>query len=102
MLKTYREQYPNICLLGIFANLIPISTASCERGFSALNQINTKQRNRFGKLFLFYINPKCTIEERNLEICLRVYLESPAIQKFDYQSAIAHWKDRKERRFANA
>ena len=38
--------FPNICNLAAIAQLIPASTADCERGFSALNRIKTPLRNR--------------------------------------------------------
>ena len=37
--------FPNICNLAAIAQLIPASTADCERGFSALNRIKTPLRN---------------------------------------------------------
>lgn len=40
------EQYPEVMEIFKLSLLIPPSTASVERGFSILNLVHTKQRNR--------------------------------------------------------
>ena len=45
----FKLQYPNMRKLGYIANILPLSTAVCERGFSTLNLIKDEQRNKLGK-----------------------------------------------------
>ena len=40
-----RDMYPNLAKLASIAVLIPVSTAECERSFSAMNRIKTVLRN---------------------------------------------------------
>jgi len=48
----FKLQYPNFRKLGYIANILFLSTAICERGFSTLNLIKDEERNKLGKIFL--------------------------------------------------
>jgi len=45
---TFKNQYPNIHRLGYIANILPMSTSICERGFSTMNRIKDESRNKIG------------------------------------------------------
>ena len=44
-IERYKEAFPELYRLGIIAISLPVSTASCERSFTALRQIRTWVRN---------------------------------------------------------
>ena len=69
------------------ALIIPVSTASCERGFSAINRIKTKLRNRL-------LTP-------TVDTLLRISIEGPLIDQFDFTRSLDHYKSIKEHRIFN-
>ena len=44
-IERYKEAFPELYRLGVIAISLPVSTASCERSFSALRHIRTWVRN---------------------------------------------------------
>ena len=46
--ESQRSLYPNIYKLGMVANLLPVSTAICERGFSTMKIIKRDVRSKLG------------------------------------------------------
>ena len=44
-IERYQDAFPEVYRLGVIAVCLPVSTASCERSFSALRQIKTWVRN---------------------------------------------------------
>ena len=44
-IERYKEAFPELYRLGVIAISLPVSTASCERSFSALRHIKTWVRN---------------------------------------------------------
>ena len=66
-----KTQYPNIRRLGYIANVLPMSTAICERGFSTLNLIKDELKNKLGillkKNFLL-------LGEKNLKQAMRIVI----------------------------
>jgi len=44
-IERYKDAFPEVYRLGVIAVCLPVSTASCERSFSALRQIKTWVRN---------------------------------------------------------
>ena len=47
------NRFPNLQKNFIFSLMLPLDNATCERGFSLLNNIKTKKRNRLGEHILF-------------------------------------------------
>ena len=60
------EQFSTFATLANIALIIPVSRASCERGFSCQNRIKTGLRNRLSK--------------ENLENLMKVAIEGPRLQ----------------------
>ena len=44
--QSLRDMFPQLAKLAAIGALIPVSTAECERAFSAMNRIKTELRNR--------------------------------------------------------
>lgn len=78
------KDLPNLVKLAKLVLIIPLQTATCERGFSVQNCTKTVTRNR--------------LREDNLRALMNVKINGPPITKFDFQSALAIWKTAKERR----
>ena len=64
--------------------LLPIATADCERGFSAMNHIKTSPRNR--------------LKTETLEQLMFISIEGPPPNEFDFDRATDHWGRRGNRR----
>ncbi len=62
---------------------LPLSNAICERGFSVLNLIVTKLRNR-----LMYD----TVDD-----LMRIYIEGESIEEFSFNEAYNYWNTIKKR-----
>ena len=72
--QTYLQKiFPNLHKLAVIALVIPISSADCERGFSALKRIKTRLRNR--------------LSNRILNNLLKISIEGPEIKDFDFEKA---------------
>ena len=80
-----REQYPQIMKLFKLSLLITPSTANMERGFSVLNLVHTKQRNR--------------LAVKSLDMLMRIVLVGP--KKLDgdvYELLVNKYRDMSDRR----
>ncbi|XP_078000900.1 zinc finger protein 862-like [Glandiceps talaboti] len=78
------DNFPNLSKLAQVALVIPVSTADCERGFSALKRVKTSPRNRL-----------C---ERITNALLQVSIQGPAPADFDFQRAASIWGNIRNRR----
>ena len=76
--------FPNLHKLAVIALVIPMSSADCERGFSALKRIKTKLRNR--------------LSNRILNHLLTISIEGPKLEEFDFERAADIWGAQKNRR----
>ena len=65
--------FPNVCNLAAIAQLIPASTADCERVFSALNRIKTPLRNHLSNKIIVQL--------------LFISIEGPCLENFDFNAA---------------
>ncbi|XP_066285288.1 zinc finger protein 862-like [Branchiostoma lanceolatum] len=64
--------------------VIPMSTVPCERVFSVQNRIKTKGRAR--------------LKAENLDVLMRISIEGPAIEHFDFYRALHKFRAAKQRR----
>ena len=76
--------FPNLHKLAVIALVIPMSSADCERGFSALKRIKTRLRNR--------------LSNRILNHLLTISIEGPKLEEFDFERAADIWGAQKNRR----
>ena len=53
--STLQVMFPNLARIAAIGLLLPMSTADCERGFSALQRIKTDLRNRLSNKILNYL-----------------------------------------------
>ena len=51
---SFQTHFPNIKKLAFIANILPMSTAICERGFSTMNFIKDDFRNKIGDYSFYY------------------------------------------------
>jgi len=76
--------FPNLHKLAVIALEIPMSSADCERGFSALKRIKTRLWNR--------------LSNRILNHLLMISIEGPMLEEFDFEKAADIWGAQKNRR----
>ena len=80
--------FPTISKLLIHALVLPMSTTDCERCFCAMNRTKTDYRN--------------WMHTETLDRLLRVKIEGPPLQEFNFREAIARWsRVKKCRLFGN-
>ena len=82
--STMHQMYPQLSKLAQICLIIPVSTADCERGFSAMARVKTKLRNQ--------------MKNFTLNHCLRILIEGPPIQEFDFEKVLNSWKEHGHRR----
>lgn len=83
--RSYSDMCPNLLKLVIACYLLPMSSAECERCFSAVNRIKTKQR--------------ASLKPETLESLLFIRIEGPATPKeFDFTPALRKWRNMSNRR----
>ena len=75
---------PNLSKLTNICLLLPVSTAGCECGFSTLNRTKTKLRNR--------------LKPETLDMPMRIDLEGPPIENFEFAAALSAFRSQKEHR----
>ena len=80
-LKTLLPQFGRLASI---AMIIPVSTADCERGFSAVKRIKTDLRNR--------------LKTHTLDCLVRISVEGPEVDHFDFDSAAMQWASLRTRR----
>ena len=72
--------YPELAKSLHIGLVIPISTATCERGFSAMKRIKTDLRNR--------------LTTRVLDCLMRISIDGPNLGSFDFNRAATKWSGR--------
>ena len=82
--RTLSSLYPSLAKIASIALTIPISTASCERGFSTMNRINTTLRNR--------------LTSDSMDKLIRISSEGPSLEDFDFDKAVDMWSSKCNRR----
>ena len=76
--------YPNFVKLAQVCLTLPISTADCERAFSTMRRIKTRLRSE--------------MNNTTLNHCMRISIEGPKLQDFDFDSAVCTWSGLRNRR----
>ena len=85
LLLRHRDDFPQACRLAELGLSLPVSTASCERGFSLQNRIKIKSRTR--------------LLPENLERLMKL-AAGPQIESFPVAEAVYHWYRSRRRRLA--
>ena len=81
---TCTQLFPTISKLFVHALVLPMTTTDCERCFSATNRTKTDYRNR--------------MHTETLDRLLRIKIEAPTIQDFNFREVVARWSKAKKRR----
>ena len=81
---TLSTVFPNFSKLSAIARILPVRTAHCERCFSTMKRIKTAARNR--------------METETLNRLMRVSIEGPALNDFDFDRAADQWESLRKRR----
>ena len=84
LMTIYQEEYPDFAILMEYFMVIPLNSASCERGFSCQNLTKVKSRNR--------------LTEARMNQLLQVTINGDPFGKFDYGEAAKKFNEMKERR----
>lgn len=80
----FQDAFPNMSRLAAIGLSLPVSTAECERGFSAVKRIKTCQRNQ--------------MKQHTLNGLLMISLEGCGSDTFDFDAAADSWAAQKKRR----
>ncbi len=83
-LVAFDDLYPNLSKIASSLLVIPVHSADCERGFSALGRIKTKLRSR--------------LTNKYLNSLLMINLNGADLNKFDFHSALQTWASIRKRR----
>ena len=82
--RTLSSLYPSLAKVASIALTIPVSTASCERGFSTMNRIKTTLRNR--------------LTSDSMDELIRISSEGRSLEDFDFDKAVDMWSLKCKRR----
>ncbi len=86
-LRNFSDMFPQMAMLISIALIIPVSSVPCERGFSVTNRIKTKLRNR--------------LQIPTVDILLRISIEGPPTDQFDFSRALNQYKSSRQHRIFN-
>ena len=84
IMKFHSEEFPNLIKLATLALTHPVHTSDCERAFSAQNSVTTPLRNR--------------LSPEHCGQLMRVMIQAPVLQNFDFKGALKVWKRTKSRK----
>lgn len=70
---TLNTMFPQLTKLASIAAILPVSTAECERAFSAMKRIKTKLRNQ--------------MKTSTLDYLMQISIEGPEIGDFNFEKA---------------
>ena len=76
--------YPCLSKLACIALILPISTAECERSFSAMKRVKTELHNR--------------LITTTLDHLLRISISGPDLKDYDFDRAVDEWDAMRNRR----
>ena len=81
---TLQCSFPNFTNLASVCLCLPLTTTDCERAFSTMRRVKTRLRGQL-------IN-------KTLNNCMRISIEGPPLQEFDFNTAVEDWSKLKKRR----
>ena len=84
--RSLRDMFPQLIKLSTVAALVPVSTAECERAFSAMKRIKTELRNR--------------LKSSTLDHLMRISIEGPPLSDFNFERAADIWGGMRNRRLS--
>ena len=83
---TLKDLFPQLSRLASIALILPVSTAECERCFSAMNRIKTNLRNR--------------LQTSTLCQLITISVEGMPLEHFDFEKAASIWGSTNKRRIS--
>ena len=81
-----KDMYPELTKLATIAAILPVSTASCERAFSAMKRVKTELHNR--------------MKTSTLDQLMRISIEGLPMDSFDFEKAADLWGAMRSRRLS--
>ena len=88
MMAKYSDMMPNLAKLLNCCVVLPVSSATCERGFSTQNRIKSRLRT--------------TLNNNSINDLMRISEDGSDMDKFDFKRAFKLWKDDKNRKIFNS
>ena len=83
-LVKYQEVFPNLAHIASSLLVIPVHSADCEHGFSAMGWIKTKLRSRLCNRFVNSL--------------IFISIEGPDLSDFDFRRVLQNWVRVRNRR----
>ena len=83
MLTEHEQDYPNVLMLVELVLILPMSTACCERGFSAMKREKNDWRS--------------SLSSTSLNSILRIVIDGPSVKDFCPNSALETWWESSQR-----
>ena len=77
MFTAFKDQFPNILMLVEIILILPLATATVERGFSAMKRVKNDWRS--------------CLDTDILNMLLRITVNGCSFDEYDPQRAIQHW-----------
>ena len=84
VLHPNKSTYQNLAKLAAIGVMLPVTSVNCERGISAYNAIKTDAR------IMIYVP--------HMDHLVTMYLQSPGLDKFDFERCFDLWVQIKDRR----
>ena len=83
---TLQASYPNFSKLAHICQTLPIHTADCERAFSTMRRVKGRLRSE--------------MTNSTLNHCMRISIEGPTLEEFNFNESVDSWGNLKNRRIA--
>lgn len=84
--STLALAHPNIAILAQVCITLPITTCDCERAFSTMRRVKSRLRSE--------------MKNSTLNDCMRVSIEGPDMEDFNFDSCVDAWSKLKNRRIS--
>ena len=83
LIKDQSDVFPDFVVFAELALVVPLNSASCERGFSAQNRIKSKSRNR--------------LRDEQVDRLMKIIINGPHYAEYDYTAAKNNFRAMKDR-----
>ena len=80
MYPTLRQLFPNLLILMQISLIIPMTSVDCERGFSTMNRIKSKLRNKLSNYVLDRLM-RISLSKFSISAFMEVF-GTPTVRKF--------------------